>query len=118
AAMRLFDQPITVAIRPCIRATYNAKKMSHQQLRIARVVGTIKADEGRIRRQSLQFQRERMHQARKGRFPHAAGSAEQRMQPAWWVKHRRLRLLNGYFSPIVMPDQRLKIRHDAWQSRS
>ena len=44
----LFHQAFTVAVCTGVGAAHNAKEMRHQQLRIARVIGAVETDKGRI----------------------------------------------------------------------
>src|SRR5579884_2505207 len=98
--------------RSCISSPHHTKKMRHQQLRISRVISTVEANERSIGRQSLKFQRKRMHQSCKGRLTNSARSTQQCMQSTWWIQHCRLCLLNRNLQPLIGAYQRLKTGHN------
>src|SRR5437588_9881215 len=89
ATIGLLDQSLAVAISSRISTTHNAEEVRHQELWIARVIGAVEANEGRIGGQRFEIEREAVHETGKGRFSHAARPTAQGMQAVSRMQHGR-----------------------------
>ncbi len=109
AAVGGFECALFIGLRPGKGAFHIAKQVRRQQLRVAGVLGAVKAHKGGIVRQQSLGNSEGVHQVRHVAFAGAAVAGDQQRQAASGIEECRFQLGNGLFEAAVMPDQQCKM---------